>query len=62
MNNINSLADLLNAFAHSENERLKQKDIKHGPTIGRMYEGLTSEILNASLLKGLNLVVAKSLL
>lgn len=60
MTNINTLADLLNAFANSENERLKQKDIKHGPTIGRMYEGLTSEILNASLFKGLNLVVARS--
>lgn len=59
MNDINTLADLLNAFVHSENERLKQKDIKHGPTIGRMYEGLTSVILNASLFKGLNLVVAK---
>lgn len=54
-----TIADLLNAFSKHENERLKKKQITHRPTIGKMYEGLTAKILNATVFDGLNLVVAK---
>ena len=43
-----TIADLLNAFSKHENERLKKKQITHRPTIGKMYEGLTAKILNAT--------------
>ena len=57
---INTLADLLKELSEKENLRLKELDITHPPTIGAMYEGLTADILQKSLLGGLNLVVAKS--
>lgn len=57
---INTLADLLREISEKENQRLKELDIKHPPTIGEMYEGLTADILSKSLFRGLNLVVAKS--
>lgn len=57
---INTLADLLKAFSEKENQRLRELDIFHPPTIGAMYEGLTADMLQKSLFAGLNLVVAKS--
>lgn len=57
---INTLADLLKAFSEKENQRLRELDITHPPTIGAMYEGLTADILHKSLFSGLNLFVAKS--
>ncbi len=57
---INTLADLLKAFAEKENQKLNELGIKHPPTIGAMYEGLTESILKQSLFSNLNLVVAKS--
>lgn len=57
---INTIADLLKEFSIKENERLREMDIIHPPTIGAMYEGLTAEILQKSLFDGLGLVVAKS--
>ena len=57
---INTIADLLKAFSDIENQRLKEQNISHPPTIGAMYEGLTAEILQKSIFDGLNLVVSKS--
>ena len=57
---IDTLADLLNEISEKENQRLKELDITHPPTIGAMYEGLTADILTKSIFKGLNLVVEKS--
>lgn len=56
---INTVADLLQELAKAENERLKEIDVEHRPTIGDMYEGLTEDLLNKALFKGLNLFVAK---
>jgi hypothetical protein len=42
---ISTIADLLEVFRHKESELLDKQDISHAPTIGRMYEGLTREIL-----------------
>ena len=57
---INTLADLLQELSDKENQRLKELDITHPPTIGAMYEGLTANILKKTLFSGLDLVVAKS--
>lgn len=57
---INTIADLLRELSEKENQRLKEQDIEHRPSIGTMYEGLTADILQRSLFEGLGLVVAKS--
>lgn len=57
---IYSISNLLEALAHQENEVLKASGIKHRPTIGNMYEGLTADIVNKSLFKGLDLTVARN--
>lgn len=57
---IKSLADLLKALSDTENQRLKEQNITHPPTIGSMYEGLTAAILERTVFEGLNLVVSKS--
>ena len=57
---INTLAELLKELSEKENQRLKELDITHPPTIGAMYEGLTADIMQKALFAGLNLVVAKS--
>lgn len=54
---IHDVADLLRAFANREVQTLEAAGIKHAPTIGKMYEGLTAEILSKSLPPGLNLEV-----
>ena len=57
---IYSISNLLEALAQQENEVLKASGINHRPTIGNMYEGLTADIVNKSLFKGLNLTVARN--
>ncbi|EEG4000961.1 hypothetical protein G3B50_004523, partial [Salmonella enterica] len=42
---IKNIADLLSAFSLEEKEKIAQQYIKHAPTIGKMYEGLTKDIL-----------------
>jgi hypothetical protein len=54
---IRTIADLLESFRSSEAELLDQQEIKHAPTIGAMYEGLTREILNKVLPDDANLKV-----
>lgn len=55
---INTLSDLLKAFVEAEKTALNKYNIKHRPTIGEMYEGLTMELVNRSIFSGLNLVVS----
>lgn len=55
-----SLSDLLLSFANQENEVLKLYGIQHRPTIGNQYEGLTADILNKSIFRGLHLTVARN--
>jgi hypothetical protein len=58
--NIITIADLINEFVLAEAEILNHQEIKHPTTIGTMYEGLTAEVLNKSIFKGLNLKVIKN--
>ena len=57
---IQSIADLLRDFVSAEVEMLNKYDIKHPTTIGSMFEGLTQEIFEKSIFKGLNLKVVKN--
>ena len=55
---ISTIAELLHRFIEAERTRLDQFHLSHGPTIGLMYEGLTSEVLNRAIPKDLGLSVA----
>lgn len=46
---IDTLSDLLNAFVDKMNKVLDASEIKHPPTIGSMYEGLSKEVLQSAL-------------
>ncbi len=52
---IKNVANLLKALIDQETKKLDQFDIKHGPTIGNMYEGLTADILNKAIPPKINL-------
>lgn len=56
---ITTLAALLEALRTTEAEVLKKHDIKHGPTIGDMYEGLTRDILSRAIPAELGLKVVE---
>jgi hypothetical protein len=51
------IADALKAIMDREKEILNQHEVKHGPTIGDMYEGLTKSLLERLNLSGLGLKV-----
>lgn len=52
---IKNVASLLKALIEEETRRLDEFDIKHCPTIGKMYEGLTADILNKAIPSEINL-------
>lgn len=54
---IKTLADLLESIKHAEAEKLNELNIKHRPTIGNTYEGLTASLLQRALFTGLKLNV-----
>ncbi|MEZ2679803.1 DUF6602 domain-containing protein [Providencia rettgeri] len=54
---IRTIADLLQGFMHKEAAKLKEYKLKHGPTIGDMYEGLSKELLNRTIPKELELKI-----
>lgn len=56
---ITSLSDLLETLRTKEAELLKRHDIKHGPTIGDMYEGLTRDIVGRAIPSELGLQVVE---
>jgi len=57
MNQIRTIADVIELFRTSENARLKEYNLQHCPSIGDMYEGLSKEILAKTLPSGLNLQI-----
>jgi len=59
---IETVAQFLEEFKTKGLEQIKSKDsdIKHTVTIGDIHEGLTSEILNRSIFKGLDLKIVKN--
>ncbi|WP_316795300.1 DUF6602 domain-containing protein [Pedobacter agri] len=57
---INTLADLLIEIRDAESKVIDERGIKHPPTIGAMYEGLTQRMLNETILDGLGLKVIRN--
>ena len=57
---INTLSDFLYELIKFEKEFLDNNKIKHPPTIGKMYEGLTGSILNKILFDGIDLRIIKN--
>lgn len=57
---IETVADFLQQLLDKEKEVLSRQKITHRPTIGNMYEGLTAEVLQQGLFKGLNLRLCTS--
>jgi hypothetical protein len=54
---IQTIADLLLAFKDTECRQIEKSRLTHAPTIGEMYEGLTSSILNKAIPPDLGLQV-----
>jgi hypothetical protein len=46
---LRTVADVLQGFANEEKSKLDSFKLNHGPTIGKMYEGLTSDILSRAI-------------
>lgn len=55
---ISTISELLKEFVGAEKQVLNKLNIKHHPTIGEMYEGLTKDVLDWSIPEGLNLFVS----
>ena len=51
------ISNLLRSFADKEVQVLEEAKIRHAPTIGEMYEGLTADILDRTIPPGLDLQV-----
>ncbi len=52
---IKKVSELLKEIIDEERKKLDEFQLNHGPTIGKMYEGLTSKILNIAIPSELNL-------
>lgn len=58
---IETISDFLESFKRHALNKIKEResDIKHRPTIGNIFEGLTSSLLQKSIFKGLNLKIVE---
>jgi len=54
---ITNVSELLKGFMDVEREKLDSYALKHAPTIGKMYEGLTSDVLDRAIPLGLDLQI-----
>lgn len=54
---IENVSQILQAIIKQEDKKLREYKITHGPTIGKMYEGLSSDILKRVIPKKLNLKI-----
>lgn len=56
---IETVSDLLEQIRDKGIQQIieKDSDVKHRPTIGNIYEGLTKEMLNKAVFKGLGISV-----
>jgi hypothetical protein len=54
---IQTVAEIFRAFLDEERAKLDAYELKHGPTIGNMYEGLSVELLNRAMPEGIGLRV-----
>lgn len=54
---IKNISDFLHGIITEERKKLNSYELKHGPTIGKMYEGLTSSILEKTFPPSLELQI-----
>lgn len=54
---IHSIGETLEQLRKAEADRLDKSHIRHAPTIGAMYEGLTKDLLNKAIPDGLDLKI-----
>ena len=54
---IKTVAEILQGFMKEETDKLSAYQLKHGPTIGDMYEGLSAEVLDRAIPPQLNLKI-----
>lgn len=54
---IKNVAELLQGFMKEETAKLDAYELKHGPTIGDMYEGLSADLLSRAIPPQLNLQI-----
>jgi len=59
---LRTVADLLNQLLSEEKKRLDEYDLCHPPTIGKMYEGLTAEVLNRAIPTELGLQIVEGVI
>lgn len=52
---IHDVSELLQGIIHEERSKLDEYSLKHGPTIGKMYEGLALDILGRAIPESLGL-------
>jgi len=52
---IKTVGEILEALRKAEAAKLKASDIRHAPTIGSMYEGLTRSLLERAVPSSMNL-------
>lgn len=58
--NITSISNLLEQFVEVNRNIVKTENVKHRPTIGNMYEGLTAEILKKGIPSELDLKIIRN--
>ena len=56
---IRNIADFLSALVEEEAEKLSSYELKHCPTIGKMYEGLSADLLSRTFPDGLGMKVVE---
>lgn len=56
---IRNIAELLQGFINEETKKLDAYKLKHAPTIGDMYEGLSAELLSRAIPPHLNLKIVE---
>lgn len=59
---IRNVAQLLTALLNQERKKLDEYELKHTPTIGKMYEGLTADVLNRAIPQELGLQITSGVI
>jgi hypothetical protein len=59
---LRNIAQLLTGLLDQERKTLDKYDVKHGPTIGQMYEGLTADVLNRAIPQELGLQIVSGVI
>jgi len=59
---LRNVAEIIDGFLNEEKKKLDEFDLKHGPTIGKMYEGLTANVLERAIPETLGLQIVSGVI